>query len=320
MGANLKKLVTVIVLAALVLAAFTLLPLPSVKADSSEAKVQSFSYFTEPSSGVLGNTGDIVVVGEIQNVGSHIIQNVTLGGTALDASGNTLATAEGYTFTYQTAPGDKAPFSIDFSPHSSTSSNTNWMGSLSSFKVTVLSVTDTPTSPYTGVVVPTEGGIPAVTAFNDSGVYEVVGTLQNNGTQSVSSVWVVTTFYDAAGTVVDLNFTSFLVPYPSALSSGQYTRWEATPADNTLQLTNEIASFSYAIDTTLANSNPNQTPTPTPKPTAAPSSFPTVPVIIVVVVVVAVVAALMLFRRSQKPAKTEESMMPPPPPPPPPTA
>ena len=189
------------------------------------------------------------------------------------------------------------------------------MSSFSKFTVTVLTVTDTSQSPYTGVLVPNGGGNPY--AFNNSGVYEVIGTIENNGTQPVSKVWVVTTFYDAAGTAVDMNFTSFLIPYPSIFASGQYTRWEATPADNTLQLTNEIASYSYTINSIIEGSNSSTQATPTPTSTSSSSSFPTVPVIVIVVVVVVVVAALMLYGRSKKPAETEELMMPPPPPPPP---
>ena len=107
-----KNIVAAAILAALMLAAFVFLPVPSVKAAASEVKVLSYSYFTAPANPVLAqNQGDIVVVGEVQNVGSNIVQNVTLGGTALNSAGNTIASSSmGVVWSYEMAPGQKAPF------------------------------------------------------------------------------------------------------------------------------------------------------------------------------------------------------------------
>jgi hypothetical protein len=86
---NLKRIITFVLVAALILAAFTVLSLPSVKADASEARVVDYSWYIAPSSGILAeNAGDLVVVGEIQNVGTHIIQNATVSGTALSNFGS----------------------------------------------------------------------------------------------------------------------------------------------------------------------------------------------------------------------------------------
>jgi hypothetical protein len=305
--ANLKKTMAVIVVAALILAAFAILPLPYVKAQASQAEVLTYShYINNSTSGVLAqNQGDLVVVGEIQNVGSDIIQNATVGGTAYSSSGQTLASAEGQAYVYEMTPGQKAPFSIDFTPSSSTTSNSNWIPSVANITVTVLSVTDTSTSPYTGLTVPQ-----GPDSLNNSGVYTIVGTIVNSGKQTMAYVWVVTTFYNAAGTVVALNFTDFLVTPSAVLAPGDATRWVATPADNTAQLTNEIKSYSYVIDsvpsTTSATTQPSLSPTASP----TPSPFPVLPIVVVVVVVAVAAAALMLLRKRQK--------LPPPPPPPPP--
>ena len=309
-----KKIIAFVLLAALILAAFTILPLPSVRADTSEVKVLSnYSYYTAPANPVLAaNAGDIVVVGEIENVGSNIVQNVTLGGTAMDASGKTIASTEaGLALSYEMAPGQKAPFFIDFTPQSSTSSNTNWMSSLSKITVTVLTVTDTATSAYPDLNVP-------ATPFNltQNGLFTIVGTIVNNGTETMDYVWVVTTFYNAVGTVVGLNYTYAITP-AAVLIPGGAVRWEATPADDTAQMTSQIASFTYVIDSEpVGSSNPSQTPSPTPKATSGPSSFPVLPVVVVVVVVIAVAAALLLLRK-QQPTETPEAPLPPPPPPPP---
>jgi hypothetical protein len=301
----LKKIIAVVVIAALILATFAYLPLPSVKAAASEVKVLSYSYFTAPANPVLAqNQGDIVVVGEVQNVGSNIVQNVTLGGTALDSSGNTIASSStGAVWSYEMAPRQKAPFFIDFTPQSSTTSSTNWMSSLAKFTITVLSVNDTTTSAYPDL------HVPSVFALNESGVYTVVGTIVNNGTQTMGYVWVVTTFYNAAGTVVGLNYTYVVTP-TAALVPGGAARWLATPADNTVQLSNEIANYSYVIDSLPLTTSSSTQPTLTPTASPAPSQFPVLPIVVVVVIVVVVAAALMLLRKRQK--------LPPPPSPPPP--
>ncbi len=49
---------------------------------------------------------------------------------------------------------------------------------------------------------------------DNSGLYVVRGTVVNNWQHLVAQQpWVVTTFYDASGTVVGLNFTNFLTSY-----------------------------------------------------------------------------------------------------------
>jgi hypothetical protein len=302
----LKKIIAVVVLTALIIATLAFLPLPSVKAAASEVRVLSYSYYTAPANPVLAqNQGDIVVVGEVQNVGSNIVQNVTLGGTALDSSGNTIASSStGVVWSYEMAPGQKAPFFIDFTPQSSTTSSTNWMSSLAKFTITVLSVTDTTTSAYPNFHVPS-----APSVLNESDVYTVVGTIVNNGTQTMEYVWVVTTFYNAAGTVVGLNYTYIVTP-TAVLHPGGAARWIATPADDTAQLTNEIANYSYVIDSSPLTTSSSTQPTLTPTASPAPSQFPVLPIVVVVVIVVVAVAALMLLRKRQK--------LPPPPPPPPP--
>jgi hypothetical protein len=150
--------------------------------------------------------------------------------------------------------------------------------------------------------------------FNDSGTYTVGGTIVNNGSETIGNLWVVTTFYNSAGTVVGFNFTDYLTNPNTPLRPGSPTRWVATPIDNTLQLTNEIASFSYAIDSQpLGTSSPGQTPTPTPS-SSSPQSSLLLPIIVVVVVVIVVVVALMLLRK--RPEAKQQEMPPPPPPPP----
>ena len=305
-----KKIVTVVIIAALVLAAFITLSTQSVKAASPEATVVSYSWYTAPSNTVLASeAGDFIVVGEIENVGSNIIGNVTVTGIAFSSNGTELATTTTQAFVYDMLPGQKAPFYLDFTAASSITDRLSWVSSVSSVTVTVTSVTNTKARQYAGLEIPNPGGSTPYIPSNDT--YYIDGTIVNNGTQVAQDPWVVATYYNSKGTVVGLNFTDYLT---SSLAPGDALRFFASPADDTSQLTSEIASYSILIDTktsTLSNSSSSQ---PTYSPTASPSKsttqLPILLIVIVVVVIVVVIAALMLLRKRQK--------IPPPPPPPPP--
>ena len=140
---------------------------------------------------------------------------------------------------------------------------------------------------------------------DSSGLYVIRGIVENDGSLVAEKPWVVTTFYDASGTVVGLNFTNFLT---DALSPNGGALFFATPADNNTQLTSEIKNYSFQVDSlTLTNSTSSTSPTPTSTGTSPTGQIPTLPIVIVVVLVVVAIVALMLFRSSRKP-------LPPPPP------
>ena len=194
-----KKIVTMVIIAALVLAAFITLSTQSVKAASSEVTVVSYSWYTAPSNTVLSspNGGDFIVVGEIENVGSNIIQNVTLQGTALSSTGTDLAQTTTQAFVYHTLPGQKAPFYLDFNAASSSTDSLSWISSVSSVQFTVTSVINTNAAQYAGLEIPNPGGSTPYVPSN--GTYYIDGTIVNNGTQVAQNPWVVATYYNSVG-------------------------------------------------------------------------------------------------------------------------
>ena len=294
-----------VIIAALVLAAFSILPMQSVKADASEASVVSYSWYTAPSNTVLASEpGDLIVVGEVENVGSNIISNVTVEGSAFSSSGTELATTTTQAFVYDMLPTHNAPFYLDLNAASSTTNDLSWVSSVNSVHVTVTSVTDTNVRQYTGLIIPAVGGS---SSYIPNATYYVDGTIVNNGTQVAQDPWVVATFYNSTGAVIGLNFTDYLT---SSIPPGTALQFFASPADDTAQLTSEITSYSLTVDSlTLSNGTSQLTPSPTAS--TSPGQFPTLPILVVVIVVIVVViAALMLIRKRQK--------TPPPPPPPPP--
>jgi flagellar basal body-associated protein FliL len=301
----LKKIITMVIIAALVLAAFSVLSTQSVKAAASEATVVSYSSYTAPSTTVIASeAGDLIVVGEVENVGSNILGNVTVEGIAFNSTGQELAKTTTQAFVYDTLPTQKAPFYLDFTAASSTTDNLNWVSSVSHVSVTVTSVTDTTARQYTGLTIPNLGG--SIPYSPGNGSYYVVGTIVNNGTQVAQDPWVVATFYNSNGTVIGLNFTDYLA---ISLNPGNALRFFASPADDTSQLTSEIASYSLLVDSNSTSSQ-TTTPSPTASPSKSTTQFPTWTIVVVIVVIVVVIAALMFLRKRQK--------TPPPPPPPPP--
>jgi flagellar basal body-associated protein FliL len=304
---TLKKTITFLIIVALILPSLMMFSTSTVKAQgsTSEAQVVSYRSYTAPSNTNLGATaGDLIVVGEVQNVGSNVISNITVQGVGLSSSGQTLATVVSQAFVYDMLPGQKAPFYLDLSIGSSTQGQ-NLASSVSTFNISVTSVTDTFERQYTGLNIP-EGGSTGI-LDPSTGVYTAVGTIVNNGTQTTGPVWAVISYYDSAGKFLTFNFTNYL---SNSLRPGDATRFLAVPVDDTTDLSNQIASFSPTIDSLPGpqSGQPTSTPTNT-TPSTSSTPLPILPIVIVIVIVVAAIAALMLLRRRQK--------LPPPPPPPP---
>ncbi|HKM60383.1 MAG TPA: hypothetical protein VJY36_05870 [Candidatus Bathyarchaeia archaeon] len=100
--------------------------------------------------------------------------------------------------------------------------------------------------------------------------------------------------------MVALNFTSYLA---NSLAPGAEVSFWATPADNTLALSSEIANYSMQID-----SLPLTSSTSTSAPSTSNKGFPTTPLVVAVVLVAVAAAAILVLRKRQK-------LSPPPPPP-----
>lgn len=310
-GLTVKKILTAIIAAALIMAACAVLPAPNVKASASEAAVlPDYTWYIASNAGTLAKyAGDLVVVGEMQNVGSNIIQNATVSGTAYSSSGQALAIATGTAFTYETTHDEKAPFSIDFTPADSVTQNSNWTSSVASVSVSALSVIDTSTTPYTGLNVPR-----GVFNLTMGGVFTAVGVIVNNGTETMGYVWVVTTFFNTAGKVLSFNFTGFIVTPAAPMGPGMPARWLASPADPAAAPPGNIANVTYLIDSLpLGSSLPTTQPTATNSPPPSSSQLPLTPIIVVVVIVVVAVAALILLGKRKKTPTSQPLPTPPPP-------
>lgn len=311
-----KKTFIVLILITLTLTAVieTLPPVVKAQASTSDVTILSFSYYTVPPNTptIASSVGDLIVVGEVRNVGSITISNVTLEGAALSSGGQVLATTETEAFVFDMAPGQKAPFYMDFTAQSSTAGDLSWTSEVSNVSLSVIAVTDTAAVQYQGIKIVSN---PINSLYDpQGGTYTVSATIENAGTQAVAEAWAVVTYYDASGTVVGVNFTQYLIPYPSLLEPGAYSLFEAVPSDCDAALASKISNFTVLVDSQTSSqiTNPQNTPTPTVTTTNSNTAFPVLPIIVAVVLIVAAVLGLLLFRKRQK---TSRPLLPPPPPP-----
>jgi hypothetical protein len=321
----LKKIITAVILVTLILAAFTtVLSAPRVRAQgqTSEAKVLSYSWYISPPNTVLAlEAGDIVAVGEVQNVGSNVIASVTLSGIAYNSTGQIQNTADFPAFGTNLLPGQISPFYLDFAPFTSVTKDDTYVSNVTSVTVSVAVISNTNKTQYSGLATSD------VTSSNSSGTFTVSGNVQNTGDETIGNVWLLSTFYNATGWVLGVNETSYLDPSGS-LAPGDSVQFVATPVDDPAELINgEIANYSLLIQSApfVPSSTPTLPPSGTPPPSTSPTASPSkssapvssgliyeiaVPVVVVVVVLV----ALLLLRMRHKNAQLK---LPPPPPPPP---
>ncbi len=314
-----KKTITLLLIAALTLTMLSLFSISNVKADASQVKILSYSWYVAPSNNVIASfPGDLVVVGEIQNTGSTNLGYVYVGASVYDSTGNFLASAGNSAFVADMLPGQKAPFYIDLTANSGATGDLSWVPSVSNVTVSAVSASDTTDSQYSGLSIVTS------TSNQNNGIFTVSGTIQNAGTQTAGAVWVVATFYNVSGTVVSVDYTNSL---SQSFGPGASATFTATPTDNYDQTSNPITNYSLLIQSIPLTSTPiptpsvSSSPTPTPIITTNPTQSPMIPsnngyliygigIIIALAVVVIIVVTLLLLRKRRKTVPREAPVQP----------
>ena len=271
-----KKAATVIILVILIMSVFAVFSAPHVKAQTMEATILSYSWYIAPANTVLAQySGDLIAVGDVENTGTSDLSAVFIDGAAYNSSGAVVCSAH---VQLNSVPelllSQKAPSYLDFYPEESVTQDQSWVGTVTNVTLKVGTLTLSSQTPYSGLKIPTS----SINQFSNSGTYTVMGTVKNNGAETTGNVWVLATFYHSSGKVVGMNCTKYLT---SSLLPGNSVAFTATPADNTVQMSDEIANCSLLVESsalTSSNTTPNPTQnssTPTPLSTAS-SSKPTV--------------------------------------------
>jgi len=270
-----KKLVVIFLIASLAISSYMFFGMPKAKADMSDIKILSYSAYVSPADSYTSYFGDYIVVGEIQNQGTEVFNLPQITALAYAADGTILASAGNSAFVKDMLPGQKAPFYIDFTlqssdPNGNYSNSMGWISVLDHLQLSVWAEATNDTM-YRGVVVAGK------TSYTVGGVYSVTGYVQNTGNNLTGNVWAVTTFYNASGGVVAVNYTNFLTHSLAPNASVPFT---ATPMDNTAALSSQIASYSVFVQNMDYQPPESTAPTPTessatPTPVVTASTQPT---------------------------------------------
>jgi hypothetical protein len=325
----LKKIFASVLLITLIIATFSfaMFVTPGVKAQVQEVKVVSYSWYIAPNDTYTAYPGALVVVGEIQNIGSNIIGNLTVVAFAYDSSNNTLSWQSVQVYGSDIPQNGKAPFYIAFQPQFNPDNNRlYWESQVSNVTVYTTLPIDTTETQYSGL-----------TISGTSGTTTITGTVQNTGSQTVGYTWVVATYYDSTDSVVGVGYSVFvsILFHPGA--SGGFT---ISPNDATV-VSNKITKYSLTVQSLSVAQSATPTPgpstltptpktstiiTPTPHSSTGPSASSTPPIeisttllyaiiIALVAVIFIIVITMFLLLKRRKNAPVSNSPLPQTPPP-----
>lgn len=237
------------------------LAIPTVSAETTDISILNYTWYTAPSTSYFA--GDLIVVGEIQNNGPNVIEFVALQGIAYTTDGEIQAGAYTSAYVENLLPQQKAPFYMDFNAQSTISGNLTWLPLLDRIELRVIRANDTSVRQYSGLA------IVANTSYVDtSGIYNVVGYLQNVGAQTTGKTWVVATYYNAAGETIGTGYTNYLGNY---LAPNESVQFNVKPIDATAAMSAQITGYSLLIQ----NREPAPTESPTPTTSVLPTTSPT---------------------------------------------
>ncbi len=173
-------------------------------------------------------SGITLVVGEVRNDSPEKIGWVQVSGNFYDSAGQLIHLAEGPVQLGELRPGEKGPFGIYINDAAVSESITNY-----TLRARLDSdfLQDKPAALKVVVekhgIVQSEAGLP---------LFQVTGNVTNTGTLPAQSVYVIASFYDAAGDFVDFDATAISPPTIQAGKSadfaivtvvGDYGNWTA---------------------------------------------------------------------------------------------
>jgi hypothetical protein len=155
-------------------------------------------------------SGISIIVGEVRNDSPEKIGWVQVSANLYDSAGQLIHLAEGPVQLGELRSGEKGPFAIYINDAAISTSIANYTLSA---RLDSDFLQDKPAALKVVVekhgMVESEGGLP---------LYQVTGNVTNTGNLPAQSVYVISSFYDAAGNFVDFDAEG---TSPSTISSGQ---------------------------------------------------------------------------------------------------
>jgi hypothetical protein len=222
-------------------------PAPTQEAPTStpavgEASILSHSSYIQHGRWrqVFGSTtyeGDFYhVVGEIENTGETCLEDFDIDATFFDSSGQAVQ-HDGPVHLDQSpgllAPGELGPFILVLLDEEASAK-------VESCELS-LEFTATAEEPLHVDVIADRG-------YLYDGSYRVMGEVQNTDDVDVESAKIFATFYDAAGTVIAVDFTYVNINGPNVLAPGQKSPFEVYPNPEPATAEGRIAGHSLHIE------------------------------------------------------------------------
>jgi len=293
---------------------FSLNIVPCVLSQPENVRIVSYDYYFD-------SYDFFVVVGEVQNVGSSVIDTVVLVVEAYAPDGSIQIRYYVSPSVKYLLPQQKAPFYMDVYYDVMPQPEVG-IGSVD-FIIAEANVTDS--YQYQNLEVKDASSI--VTA---EGVYWASGTVQNTGTQTSRDIQVFGTFYNAAGSVVATGYSGILSPASLGPSGTASFKVGALDFNQTwVPSSDKISSFSLLIQAKepiltgtppapsfyLYQTNSSSDPTDPSSPSNPSDPNPLISfspqflyfVVFLVVILGVTVTALVLRKRMSEPANSRKA-------------
>jgi exo-1,4-beta-D-glucosaminidase len=175
------------------------------------------------------------VVGEVQNNGSSVQDNVRVKVTFYNKTGGAVMTEEQQIYLWRNLlPQQKAPFKVTGLPPTGYNAS-----DIDSYEIEIVDFTSVEVWQYQDLEI-----LSSTSHINQIGYFTVEGTVRNVGSMVATDVKIVATFYDASGTVIDAA-SAYAEPPPFSLSPDQTVSF--TVGSEEQQFATSITGYSLLL-------------------------------------------------------------------------
>jgi hypothetical protein len=264
-----KSCVIAVVVCAVLIFSLVLTPNDVTHAANTSVTVLSYSSY---------DTGNFIIVGEVQNTGNHALASVSLNVVVSASDGTQIAAGTTDAYVNEFLPQQKAPFYLDFGKI-----DFNIISKVSTFDINVSNAPPTNYNQYPDLSLNVDfNGI-----INDA--YVVSGSITNTGNQTANNIKIDGTYYNSAGVVVAVGLFVLQDPLtPNTSANFTVGLFDASP-----KLAVKISNYALLVQTSTQIIAPPSTTSPSDS--AQSSSLSGLIFVVVGIVAIVVVAGLLVY-------------------------
>jgi hypothetical protein len=231
-------------------------------------------------------TGNFIIVGEVQNTGSHALESVSLNVAVSASNGIQIAAGTTNAGVNEFLPQQKAPFYLDLGKIDS-----DMISKVSTFDISVSNAPPTNYNQYPDLCLNVDfNGV-----VND--VYVVSGSITNTGNQTANNIKIYGTYYNSAGVVVAVGLFVLKDPLtPNISANFTLDEFDASP-----KLAVKISNYALLVQTsTQIFATPSAPSTTSPSDSPQSSDMSGLIFGVVGIVAIVVVAGLLFYFKKRK--------------------